>query len=139
MKSKLFLSLFVAFGLATAGVATAGLGQQAVLNQYAALAKAANPGFSGFSAARGQAFFLASHNVKPDTPSCSTCHTKDPRNTGQTTVGKSIAPMAVSVTPNRFTDIRKTEKWFRRNCHTVLGRECTPTEKGDFISFMASK
>ena len=47
--------------------------------------------------------------------------------------------MAVSVTPDRFTDLAKVEKWFRRNCNTVLGRECTPAEKGDFIAFMTSQ
>lgn len=139
MKSRLLMTLFVAFGLAAAGIASAGVGQQAVLNQYTALAKAADPGFAGFSAQRGKSFFLASHGVKADTPSCSTCHTSDPTRTGKTTVGKTIAPMAVSVTPGRFTDIHKTEKWFRRNCNTVLGRQCTPAEKGDFISFMVSR
>ena len=63
----------------------------------------------------------------------------DPHNAGQTTVGQAIKPMAVSVTPDRFTDMAKTEKWFRRNCKTVLGRECTPVEKGDFIAFMTSQ
>ncbi len=74
-----------------------------------------------------------------DTPSCSTCHTTDPTNTGQTRVGKAIKPMAVSANPDRFTDLAKVEKWFRRNCNTVLGRECTVMEKGDFIAFMASR
>ena len=47
--------------------------------------------------------------------------------------------MAVSATPDRFTDLAKVEKWFRRNCNTVLGRECTTEEKGNFIAFMASQ
>jgi len=56
-----------------------------------------------------------------------------------TRAGQAIAPMAVSVTPDRFTDLAKLEKWFRRNCDTVLGRECTSAEKGDYIAFMASQ
>ena len=129
----------LAAAIATAAVAAAGPGQQAVLAHYAALAKAADPGFAGFSAARGQAFFLARRDVSPDTPSCSTCHTTDPTRPGQTRAGKAIDPMAVSVTPGRFTDPAKVEKWFRRNCDTVLGRECTPLEKGDFIAFMSGR
>ena len=45
--------------------------------------------------------------------------------------------MAVSVTPERFTDAAKVEKWFGRNCNTVLGRECTALEKGDFITYLS--
>ncbi len=41
--------------------------------------------------------------------------------------------------PNRYTDQAKAEKWFGRNCRNVLRRECTPTEKGDFITFMLSQ
>jgi mono/diheme cytochrome c family protein len=122
-----------------AAAAIAGPGQQAVLAHYAALAKAADPQFAGFSPARGQAFFLARHDHSADTPSCSTCHTTDPTKPGQTRAGKAIDPMAVSVTPERFTDLAKVEKWFRRNCDTVLGRECTPLEKGDFIAFMSAR
>ncbi len=139
MNRRLSLAILAVVPLCLAGVALAGAGQQAVLDQYAALAKAADPTFGGFSADRGKAFFLAKNTHSADTPSCSTCHTTNPRNPGQTTVGQAIAPMAVSVTPDRFTDMAKTEKWFRRNCNTVLGRECTPAEKGDFIAFMNSQ
>jgi len=44
--------------------------------------------------------------------------------------------MAVSVNPERYQTLKKVEKWFRRNCKSVLGRECTVTEKGDFLTFM---
>ena len=137
--SLILLAAALAACIATDVLAEAGPGQQAVLAHYAALAKTADPGFAGFSAARGQAFFLARRDVSPDTPSCSTCHTTDPTRPGQTRAGKAIDPMAVSVTPGRFTDPAKVEKWFRRNCDTVLGRECTPLEKGDFIAFMSGR
>lgn len=136
--------------LSAAGVAALGAGaalaggtasaRQAILAHYAAEAKAADPGFSGFSAAAGQQFFLAHPGTgRPQTPSCSTCHTTSPRNEGQTRAGKRLAPMAVSRSPQRFTDLAKVEKWFRRNCHTVYGRTCTAQEKGNFITFMASE
>jgi Domain of unknown function (DUF1924) len=125
--------------LALAAQAAVGPGQQAVLDHFAELAKQVDSNFSGFSDARGKAFFLARQTTgNVNTPSCSTCHTTNPRSEGQTTVGKAIAPMAVSRTPARFTDLAKVEKWFNRNCDTVIGRQCTPQEKGDFIAFMSS-
>jgi hypothetical protein len=140
--NKLFLvagASCLAAGLAFAAAAAIGPGQQAVLDHFANLAKQSDPGFSGFSVERGKAFFLAKHTTgNAQTPSCSTCHTTDPRREGQTTVGKLIKPMAVSQTPERFTDLHKVEKWFRRNCDTVMGRACTPQEEGDFITFMSS-
>ena len=30
----------------------------------------------------------------------------------------------------------KVEKWFKRNCNDVLGRVCTPLEKGDVLSYL---
>ena len=54
-------------------------------------------------------------------------------------VRRPIEPMAVSVTPDRYTDPKKVAKWFRRNCKSVLGRECATLEKGDFLTFMISQ
>lgn len=105
---------------------------QAIIDSYAAA------GGANFSADAGKALFQANHtggNV--DTPSCTTCHTTDPKKVGHTRAGKEIAPMASSLSPDRFTDPAKVEKWFRRNCTEVLGRECSPAEKADFIQFLA--
>ena len=89
--------------------------------------------------ARGEALFLADHTGgKPDTPSCTTCHTADPRAVGQARTGKAIEPMAPSVNPARFTDSAEVEKWFGRNCNSVLGRDCTPLEKADVVAWLAS-
>ncbi len=114
--------------------AQAGPAQQKVLDHYKQQAKAP------FSAERGKALFLAKHKGgKPETPSCTTCHTDSPFKTGRTRVGKDIAPMALSRTPDRYSDLKKVEKWFRRNCRSVLGRECTVQEKGDFLTYMMSQ
>ncbi len=108
--------------------------RDAIINQLKAEA-----GVSSFSAERGKQFFHARHSGgKPQTPSCATCHTNDPRNTGQTRVGKVIQPMAVSRNPTRFTDPKKVAKWFRRNCRSVLGRECSAREKGDFLTYLSN-
>jgi uncharacterized membrane protein len=85
-------------------------------------------------AARGQEFFTAKHGKDW---SCSTCHTAKPTVEGKhATTGKVIAPMAPAFNAQRFTDAAKTEKWFRRNCNDVLGRECTAGEKADFLSWL---
>jgi hypothetical protein len=126
--------------LACALVAAAGESSKSLLDFYASGAKASDPGFSGFSAERGEHLFRTNFSTgKPDTPSCTTCHTTDPRKAGQTRAGKDLEPMAASANPNRYSDRAKTEKWFGRNCNNVLGRECTATEKGDFITFMLSQ
>ncbi len=91
------------------------------------------------SAERGSAFFAATHaGGKPDTPSCTSCHTANPRDVGRTRAGKAIEPMASSVNPARYTDKAFVEKWFGRNCDSVLGRACAPGEKADFIAYMSS-
>ncbi len=108
--------------------------------QYASAAKAANPALAGFSAARGKALFLQTFTGgKPDTPFCATCHGRDTRAPGQTLTGKTIEPVALSVSPTRYTDPTKVEKWFKRNCTEVMGRTCSALEKGDWLSFMASQ
>jgi len=123
------------FAAATAHAAGPGPAQQAILDHYRQLA-----GVQSFSPERGRAFFLARHQGgKPETPSCTTCHTDDPHKPGRTRAGKRIDPMALSVNPQRYTDLKKVEKWFRRNCRSVLGRECTAREKGDFLAFMYSQ
>lgn len=121
------------------GAAGANPARDAILAEFAAQAKAANPTFAGFSAERGAQFWLSEHTGgKVETPSCTTCHTKDARAEGMTRAQKAIAPMAISKTPDRFTDPDKVAKWFLRNCNTVLGRECTPIEKGDIITYLSS-
>ena len=138
MMMKHTAAILIATSLALAMPALAGPGQDALLKQYKTLAIKADPAFKGFSAARGQAFFSGDHSGgNPDTPSCQSCHTNSPLLAGRTRAGKSIDPMAVSRTPDRFTDFAKTEKWFGRNCNTVLGRECSAAEKGDVIAYLS--
>ena len=111
-----------------------------LLASLVAAAKAADPAFSGFSAARGEKLHVARFTGgKADTPSCTSCHGDNPRSAGRTPAGKAIDALAVSVSPTRYTDPAKVEKWFKRNCQEVLGRPCTPLEKGDWLSAMISQ
>jgi hypothetical protein len=69
--------------------------------------------------------------------SCSSCHGAVPTQAGRhASTGKAIAPLAPAFNPERFTDAAKTEKWFRRNCNDVIGRECSPAEKADVIGWL---
>lgn len=85
-------------------------------------------------AERGQQLFNTKHGKDW---SCSTCHTTSPTVTGKhASTGKAIGPMAPAFNAERFTDTAKTEKWFRRNCNDVMGRECTVAEKADVLAWL---
>lgn len=95
-----------------------------------------SPGFQGFSATRGEQFFKSTHG---NDWSCSSCHTENPMGIGKhAKTAKSIKPLAPAANPERFTDVAKIDKWFKRNCNDVVGRACTPLEKGDVLTYLMS-
>ncbi|HNV59302.1 MAG TPA: DUF1924 domain-containing protein [Rhodoferax sp.] len=109
-------------------------------------AHAASPAdtLAGFSAqagatavaARGQEFFNKTHGREW---SCASCHGAIPTQTGKhASTGKAIGPLAPAFNTERFTDKAKTDKWFRRNCNDVVGRECTAAEKADVMAWLIS-
>lgn len=131
MTKAIFLAL-----LAVSAAAAAATPQQQA-DAYAAEAARLSPGFQP-SARRGAEFYARRFAVSEKMPACASCHTDNPAQTGRHVVtGKAIKPLAPRAEAARFTDPAKTEKWFRRNCTEVLGRECTPAEKADFIQFVA--
>lgn len=139
MKPLLIGGLALALAAGTA-FAAGNPARQSILFAFAAEARRADPAFAGFAAERGAALFTANHTGGGvDTPSCTTCHGASPTARGQTRAGKPIEPMAVSATPDRYTDPEKVAKWFERNCNSVLGRACTAQEKGDVVTFLSSK
>ena len=84
--------------------------------------------------ARGQTLFTTRHGKEW---SCSSCHTAVPTVDGKhASTGKVIGSMAPAVNAERFIDTAKTEKWFRRNCNDVMGRECTAVEKADVLAWL---
>ncbi len=100
-------------------------------DQLAAYSAAAK---TGADAARGQKLFTTQGTKDW---SCSSCHGATPVAPGRhAATGKPIQPLAPAANPQRFTDAAKTEKWFRRNCNDVLGRECTPGEKADILAWL---
>lgn len=111
---------------ATAGAGTA-------QEQLAALsAQAGSPA----DPARGQRLFTSRHGGEW---SCSSCHLAPPIQAGRhASTGKAIAALAPAANPQRFSDPAKSEKWFRRNCKDVLGRECSNAEKADVLAWLLS-
>lgn len=72
--------------------------------------------------------------------SCASCHTTDFSKFGKHhKTGKVIGPMSMKVNAERYTDEKKIEKWFKRNCKDTWARECTAQEKSDFLTFMLAQ
>ena len=95
----------------------------------------ASPDFKEFSIERGATFF----KTKPEGAdvSCSSCHSENPAAFGKhADTNKEILPLAPAANPDRFTNMAKVEKWYKRNCHDVLERECTAQEKGDVLMYL---
>ena len=92
------------------------------------------PNFQGFLPARGEKFFKEKHG---NDWSCTSCHTDNPAATGKhAKTEKPIDPIAPAANAERFTNPKKIEKWFKRNCNDVLDRACTPQEKGDVLAYL---
>jgi hypothetical protein len=86
------------------------------------------------STTRGEEFFNKKHGKEW---SCASCHENPPNHdTKHIVTGKLIKPLAPSANPVRFTDEAKAEKWFKRNCNDVVGRDCTAQEKADVLSWL---
>ncbi len=124
------LPVLVATTLCAAGAASAApTTPGSLLASYQAAGAQANP-------ARGQALFTTRHGAEW---SCSSCHGAVPTTAGKHVVtGKPIRPLAPAADTERFTDTAKTEKWFRRNCNDVLGRDCSTAEKADVLAWLIS-
>ena len=134
MHSFRFTAAFLLAATLASGVLAATPAE--IQQQFDSAARAATPGFGGFSAARGQRLFNSTHG---NDWSCASCHTSTPQKPGRhAKTGKEIAAMAPAANPQRFTDAAKVEKWFKRNCNDVLGRACTAQEKGDVLAYLMS-
>ena len=100
---------------------------QELLTSYEAKSAKAVP-------ARGQQFFNAKHGKEW---SCASCHDSLPNHeTKHIVTGKVIQALSPVRNSARFSDPSKVEKWFKRNCNDVLGRECEAQEKADVLSWL---
>jgi len=116
--------------LALASLAAAAVTPAELQAGYAA--QAGTPGV----AARGEQFFSTRQGREW---SCATCHGAPPTQPGKhAATGKAIGALAPAFNPERFTDPAKVEKWFRRNCNDVAGRDCSAAEKADVLAWLNS-
>jgi len=106
-----------------------------------ALKSYAENGKLKFDAQRGQALWVKKFSSKDGKlRQCSLCHGEDLTKNGKhARSGKLIKPMAPSVNPERYTKMKKINKWFKRNCKWTLGRECTNQEKGDLLKYLSQQ
>jgi hypothetical protein len=127
------MALMVAVCMATAASATPASDEL--------FAKFKSEGASNFSVEQGKKNWTKELKGEGgETLSCTTCHSDDLTKDGKHhKTGKLIKPMAPSANAERFTDAKKIEKWFKRNCNDVWNRECTAQEKGDILKFLLSK
>ncbi len=89
----------------------------------------------------GQQFWQQTHPApKGGKPrSCTSCHGLDLSKVGKhIRTNKRIEPMAPSVNPQRLSSSKKVHKWLKRNCKWTVGRECTPQEKANLLSYLKS-
>lgn len=107
-----------------------------LIADYVAEAAKTTLGFTP-SAKRGQEFFTKKWGVSKKMPDCTACHGKNINIDGKHVItDKRIAPFSPAINSERFTKFAKVEKWFKRNCTEVVGRECSASEKADFIQFI---
>lgn len=129
---KTAIAILFMLGMASAHAAT----PAELLSGYRTAAAQQSAGFEP-SAQRGTTFYARHFGVSAKLSSCATCHTDNPAQPGRHAVtDKPIKPLAPSANAERFSDPAKVEKWFKRNCTEVVGRECTAAEKADFIAYV---
>ncbi|MEO8629002.1 MAG: DUF1924 domain-containing protein [Betaproteobacteria bacterium] len=151
--------LLAALGAFTAACAAT---PDEILERYAVQARSDDPGFTGFSAAHGEAFYREPHVVKgAGSWSCASCHLRDPRysvRSHRTEIPcrachvindwehpdpkhakkRNIEAFAPSANAKRLTDSERVEAYLKVNCLLLLKRECTAREKGDVIAWLLS-
>lgn len=99
-------------------------------------------GADNFTVEAGRTLFFKTFPDKEagKTRQCTTCHTDNLHQQGQhVRTGKSIEPLAPSINPSSLTKVKNIRKWLKRNCKWTLGRECTPQEKGDVLTFIQAQ
>jgi len=103
-----------------------------LLDTYKTQAKAT--GGAAGDVARGQSFFNSTHGNEWK---CASCHGALPTGKGEHAIThKVIEPLAPAFNAQRFSDLAKADKWFRRNCKDVLARECSAAEKADVLAWL---
>jgi cytochrome c553 len=128
---------------ASADVATA----QKIADKYAAAAKAIDSTYAGPSAEEGKVFFnreviqfKGDVNALGKAIACASCHTANPADAGKHIVtGKLIKPLSPHINKKRFQSTRDVEKNFTKHCNEVVGSDCSPQEKANYIAYLLTE
>ena len=139
--------LFALLSLSSVCVYADAVTAQKIADKYAAAAKAFDSNYVGLSAEEGKTFFNREViQFKGDTKNpgkaiaCASCHTANPADTGKHIVtGKSIKPLSPAVNAKRFSSVKNVEKKFTEHCNEVVGSDCTPQEKGNYIAYLLTE
>ena len=123
----MFWKLFSGSVLLSLGLAVLAATPSDLLKTYESQSGKASP-------TRGEQFFNAKHGKEW---SCASCHENPPNHdTKHIVTGKVIKPLSPNANSTRFTDEAKADKWFKRNCNDVLGRDCAAQEKADVLAWL---
>ncbi|MDD2832897.1 MAG: DUF1924 domain-containing protein [Methylotenera sp.] len=128
---------------ASADVVTA----QKLADKYAAAAKATDAAYAGPSAEDGRVFFnreviqfKGDVHAPGKAIACASCHTANPADAGKHIVtGKLIKPLSPHVNKKRFQSTREVEKNFTKHCNEVVGSDCSPEEKANYIAYLLTE
>lgn len=107
---------------------------------YTSVAKSKNADFAP-SVADGKTFFtqkVKAANGKET--ACASCHTANPADAGKHIVtGKKIKPLSPVVNNKRFSDYDKVEGLFSKHCNDILGADCSPADKANYITYLLTE
>ncbi|AXH16290.1 DUF1924 domain-containing protein [Malaciobacter mytili] len=100
-----------------------------------------NPNFKEFNVKRGEEIFTSKHiGKKGKEIACTSCHGIDLTKTSENFfTAKKIEPLSTKANPSRLTDVKKVQKWLKRNFNDVYNRVGTAQEKGDVLVYILSK
>jgi len=131
-------ALFVLTALGVSGLPAQAdiVGAKQFADQYAAHVKAIDPSYK-LTAEAGRAFYVKKYSRKGKEESCASCHTDNPAKAGKhTETDKPIQPLSPAADAKRFSNLQRVEKNFKVHCQDIIGRDCTPQEKGDYIIYL---
>lgn len=109
---------------------------------YTTIAKSVTPTYAGPNAEAGKEFY--NRKITPlkggKEVACASCHTANPADKGKhIATGKSIKPLSPVVNAKRFSDLDKVEDKFTKHCNEIIGADCKPEEKADFIAYLLTE
>lgn len=137
---KFAVVLFVALGVSSLPAQADVKGAQQFADQYAKHAQVTDPKFKA-TAEAGRDFYTKKYARRKDNKeeSCSSCHTDNPLNKGKhVDTGKPIQPLSPVTNEARFKDLQKVETKFKKHCNNIIGRDCTPAEKSNYVTYLLS-